>query len=68
MDPKLRSSAYLMQARNMVDGLQPKKSAIDVISDYLRTIWEYTLSCIAKERSETVVDGLHFHVVLNPAL
>ncbi|KAG5764662.1 hypothetical protein H9Q72_007267 [Fusarium xylarioides] len=44
------------------------KTAIDLISDYLRMIWNYTLETINKDRG-SVVEALQFHVVITvPAI
>jgi hypothetical protein len=67
MDPRLQRSEYILRARNMLEGL--KKSATEVISDYLRLIWSHALACITKARGAAVVQGMQFHVVLTiPAI
>ena len=48
---------------------ESEKTAIDLIADYLRALWEHILATILKARSKSVVEGLTFHVVITvPAI
>ena len=60
LSPELRSSEFLLRARKMMR--ENDKTAIDLISDYLRMIWNHTLETINKDRG-SVVEALQFHVV-----
>ncbi|KAI0440363.1 hypothetical protein F4803DRAFT_527786 [Xylaria telfairii] len=67
LDPSLRSSEFILKARQFMrlEG----KTAVDMISDYLRALWGHTLQTIAKARGEAVLDALRFHIVLTvPAI
>ncbi|KAM6516180.1 hypothetical protein FALCPG4_014371 [Fusarium falciforme] len=45
------------------------KTAIDLIADYLRAIWNHTLEVIAKDRGDSVLEAYQFHVVITvPAI
>ncbi|KAK4206490.1 hypothetical protein QBC37DRAFT_381046 [Rhypophila decipiens] len=67
MEPRLQRSEYVLRARSMIEGLG--KTPVDVVSDYLKAIWEHALMCITKARGAAVVQGLQFHVVLTiPAI
>ncbi|KAF9777765.1 hypothetical protein IL306_004333 [Fusarium sp. DS 682] len=66
LSPELRSSEFLLRARKMMR--ENDKTAIDLISDYLRMIWNHTLETITKDRG-SVVEALQFHVVITvPAI
>lgn len=66
LSPELRSSEFLLRARKMMR--ENDKTAIDLISDYLRMIWSHTLETITKDRG-SVVEALQFHVVITvPAI
>ncbi|KAJ2992967.1 hypothetical protein NUW58_g1990 [Xylaria curta] len=67
LDPTLRSSEFILRARQFmrVEG----KTAVDLITDYLRVLWAHTLETIAKARGQSVLDALRFHVVITvPAI
>ncbi|KAI0543985.1 hypothetical protein F4679DRAFT_566597 [Xylaria curta] len=67
LDPALRSSEFILKARQFmrVEG----KSAVDLVTDYLRMLWAHTLQTIAKARGQAVLDALRFHVVVTvPAI
>ncbi|KAK9412835.1 putative Actin-like ATPase domain-containing protein [Seiridium unicorne] len=67
LDPSLRSSEFLLRARQFlrVEG----KTAIDLITDYLRALWGHVLQTIVKARGQAVIDALRFHVVVTvPAI
>ncbi|KAK0728618.1 hypothetical protein B0T26DRAFT_768300 [Lasiosphaeria miniovina] len=63
----LKSSELLLRARRMLR--ENGKTAIDLISDYLRLLWQHILESIHKVYGEPVVDAMPFHVVLTvPAI
>jgi hypothetical protein len=65
--PELRSSEFILRARKMMR--ENGKSALDLISDYLRLLWAHTLETIEKDRGETALEALQFHVVITvPAI
>ncbi|KAF4982165.1 hypothetical protein FZEAL_2142 [Fusarium zealandicum] len=67
LSPELRSSEFLLRARKMMR--ENGKTAIDLISDYLRLLWAHTLEIITKDRGETVLEALQLHVVITvPAI
>lgn len=67
LDPTLRSSEFILKARQFMRN--EGKTAVDMISDYLRALWGHTLQTIAKARGEAVLDALRFHIVLTvPAI
>jgi len=48
---------------------ETKKSATDVIADYLGGLWKHILATIQRARSKSVIDALAFHVVITvPAI
>ncbi|KAF4338994.1 actin-like ATPase domain protein [Fusarium beomiforme] len=63
---ELRSSEFLLRARKMMR--ENDKTAIHLISDYLRMIWNHALETITKDRG-SVVEALQFHVAITvPAI
>ena len=67
LDDELRQSEFLLRGRKMMR--ETGKQATDLIADYLRLFWGHVLECIARERSESVVNALRFHVVITvPAI
>lgn len=61
LSPELRFSEFLLRARKMMR--ENDKTAIDLISDYLRMIWNHALETINKNCG-SVVEALQFHVVI----
>lgn len=59
---ELRSSEFILRGRKMLR--ETNKSATDLVADYLRELWKYTIEHINKARGESVVDALAFHVVI----
>jgi hypothetical protein len=48
---------------------QAGKTAVEVVADYLRLLWDHTITSMKRERGSRVVDGLPFKVVLSvPAI
>ncbi|KAH9212086.1 hypothetical protein DL95DRAFT_464318 [Leptodontidium sp. 2 PMI_412] len=67
LDEELRSSEFMLRGRKMLR--ENGKTAVDLIADYLRALWEHVLDTIQKARGESVVDALPFHVVITvPAI
>ncbi|KAF0637248.1 hypothetical protein FPSE5266_20301, partial [Fusarium pseudograminearum] len=63
---ELKSSEFILRARKMMR--ENDKTAIQVISDYLRMIWKHTLQTIMRDRG-SAVEALQFHVVITvPAI
>lgn len=63
----VRNSEHLKRTRQMLKSLG--KSAVDVVADYLRALWEHTIKIIQRERGEGGVAGLPFKVALTvPAI
>lgn len=45
------------------------RTVVDLISDYLRLLWEHIMSMIERARGETVIEALAIHVVITvPAI
>ncbi|KAH8203365.1 hypothetical protein TruAng_002460 [Truncatella angustata] len=67
LDPELREFSFLAKARNMLK--ESEKTAVDLVSDYLRLLWEHIMSTIEKARGESVIEALAFHVIITvPAI
>lgn len=67
LSPELRASEFILRARKMLR--QIKKTASDLISDYLRSLWKHVLETITRDRGETVLEALQFVVVITvPAI
>ncbi|KAI0139600.1 actin-like ATPase domain-containing protein [Hypoxylon sp. NC0597] len=65
--PELRRAEYLLRAQKVLR--EYNKTAVDLIADYLKCLWEHILYTINKARGKFVVDGLAFHVVITvPAI
>jgi len=48
---------------------QSGKTAVDLVSDYLRQLWEHIMLTIEKARGEMVIEALPIHVVITvPAI
>lgn len=64
---ELRESEFLLRSRKTLR--ETKKTATDVIADYLRALWLHILDTIHKARGKSVVEALTFHVVITvPAI
>jgi hypothetical protein len=67
LDEDMRSNEFILRGRRLLR--ENDKSAIDLVTDYLRALWAYVLKSIKKARGEAVVDALTFHVVITvPAI
>lgn len=67
LDDKLKASEFLIRGRKMLK--ESKKTATDLIADYLGALWRHTLDTIHKARRESVIEALRFHVVITvPAI
>jgi hypothetical protein len=65
--PELRESEFVIRARDMME--KSGRTAVDLIADYLRLVWEHIISTIEKARGETVVEALSIRVVITvPAI
>ncbi|KAL2815593.1 hypothetical protein BDW59DRAFT_166740 [Aspergillus cavernicola] len=60
--PELRKSDFVLRGRKMLGELN--KTAVDVIADYLRALWQHIMATIHKVRSKSVITALTFHVVI----
>ncbi|KAH6859112.1 hypothetical protein BKA58DRAFT_473205 [Alternaria rosae] len=64
---ELRSSEFVLRGRKMLK--ENNKMATELIADYLRALYTYSLQQIVKSRGVSVVDALRFHVVITiPAI
>ncbi|KAI0865570.1 hypothetical protein F4860DRAFT_256850 [Xylaria cubensis] len=67
IDMDIQGSSFLGQTRNMMN--KSGKTAVDLVSDYMRLLWEHIMSMIERARGDSVVDGLPIHVVITvPAI
>lgn len=67
LTPEMRRSGILLRTRKMLEEM--KKTATDVIADYLKGMWRHILGTIERARSKSVIGALTFHVVLTvPAI
>ncbi|OTB06206.1 hypothetical protein M426DRAFT_55720 [Hypoxylon sp. CI-4A] len=67
LTPELRSSDYILRGRQKLQ--ETRKSAVDLVADYLRGFWKHVLDEISKARGVNVIDALRFHVVITlPAI
>ncbi|KAI1771010.1 actin-like ATPase domain-containing protein [Hypoxylon cercidicola] len=65
--PELRASEYILRGRNMLR--ETKKTAVDLVADYLRCFWRHVMYEINKARGPSVIDALRLHVVITlPAI
>ncbi|KAF5866505.1 hypothetical protein ETB97_011390 [Aspergillus alliaceus] len=67
MEKETRSSDFVILGRNMLR--ETGRSAVELISEYLRLLWAHTIQSISKSRGEELVEVLRFHVVITvPAI
>ncbi|KAI1422316.1 hypothetical protein F5Y12DRAFT_786866 [Xylaria sp. FL1777] len=67
LDPELRDSAFVVRARHLM--ATSGRTAVDLIADYLRSLWKHTMSTIEKARGVSVVEALPIHIVVTvPAI
>lgn len=65
--PELKDSEFLLRARKALG--ESKKTATDLIADYLGALWRHILDTIHKARGSSVLEALTFHVVITvPAI
>ncbi|KAF2965471.1 hypothetical protein GQX73_g8077 [Xylaria multiplex] len=63
----LQDSAHLNDARKSLQKLQ--KSAVQLVGEYLKNLWDYSMEQICNEKGANLVDRMRFHVVLSvPAI
>lgn len=67
MTEEQRQSEPLLRARKLMR--ETGKSAMDLVADYLRPLWQHTMETIHRFRSKSVISALTFHVVITvPAI
>ncbi|KAI0799127.1 hypothetical protein GGR55DRAFT_684312 [Xylaria sp. FL0064] len=67
LSPELHQSSYVTRAQALMREFG--KTPVDLISDYLRALWEHTMSTIERARGDSVVEALPIHVVITiPAI
>ncbi|TLD18625.1 hypothetical protein PspLS_10332 [Pyricularia sp. CBS 133598] len=63
----LGASPHLDQCRAFLQ--RTRKSAVDVVADYLRMLWRHTMQTIVRARGKTVVDAMVIQAVITvPAI
>ncbi|KAJ2981907.1 hypothetical protein NUW58_g6569 [Xylaria curta] len=63
----LRHSSHIQAARTMAVNLG--KTAVELVGDYLKVLWEHVITEIKDEKGASLVDGTKFHVILSvPAI
>lgn len=64
---ELRHDKFVVQAKALIDS--SGKTPQGLITDYLRLLWDHTISTIERAHGETVVEALVFHLVITvPAI
>ena len=64
---KLKDSQHLKKARHQLRSLG--KNATEVVTDYLRELWNHTIAAIKKVKGSSLVDGTPIEVILTiPAI
>ncbi|KAL4807449.1 hypothetical protein BDV18DRAFT_167977 [Aspergillus unguis] len=67
LSEETRSSEFVLRGRKMLK--ETGKTAIGLIADYLRLLWNHIIETVEKSRGESVIDALRFHVVITvPAI
>ncbi|KAL4864901.1 hypothetical protein BDV12DRAFT_200620 [Aspergillus spectabilis] len=67
LSEETRSSEFILRGRKMLK--ETGKTAVGLISDYLRLLWDHIIETVKKSRGEYVIDALRFHVVITvPAI
>jgi molecular chaperone DnaK (HSP70) len=67
VEADVKSSEPLLRARKMLK--ENGKSAVDLIADYLRQLWQHVVQSIETSRGEIIVRALRFHIVITvPAI
>ncbi|TRX88275.1 hypothetical protein FHL15_010842 [Xylaria flabelliformis] len=63
----LQDSSHIQRAREMMEEMG--MTAIELVGDYLKLLWEHVISVIKAEQGRRLVLGTRFHVVLSiPAI
>ncbi|KAI0858320.1 actin-like ATPase domain-containing protein [Xylaria cubensis] len=63
----LQDSSHIQAARNMMEKLG--KTAVELVGDYLKVLWEHVISEIQDEKGTSLIRGTRYHVVLSvPAI
>jgi len=67
LKPEFDNSKYIKEARETLKSLG--KSAVDVVADYLKAIWQHTLKEMTRNDGPGAVEGQPFRVVITlPAI
>ncbi|KAL3474035.1 hypothetical protein BJX99DRAFT_232290 [Aspergillus californicus] len=67
LSEETRSSEFILRGRKMLK--ETGKTAVGLIADYLRLLWDHILETVKKSRGEYVIDALRFHIVITvPAI
>src|SRR5205809_4391860 len=67
LKPDVHDSKYIKEAREVLKSLG--KSAVEVVADYLRAIWQHTLKEMIRNDGPGAVEGQPFRVVITvPAI
>lgn len=63
----VKTSEPILRAKKMLR--EEEKSAVDLIADYLRLLWQHVVQSIETSRTKLIVDELRFHIVITvPAI
>ncbi|KAI1749158.1 hypothetical protein F4782DRAFT_533771 [Xylaria castorea] len=63
----LQYSSHIQTARDMME--KAGKTAVELVGDYLKVLWEHIISEIKDEKGASLVGGTRYHVVLSvPAI
>ncbi|GAW13738.1 hypothetical protein ANO14919_031270 [Xylariales sp. No.14919] len=63
----LHGSSHLQDAKRLLRKLN--KTTIQLVSEYLKILWDYSLEQIRNAKGESLIDNMPFHVVLSvPAI
>ncbi|KAF2967326.1 hypothetical protein GQX73_g6252 [Xylaria multiplex] len=67
LDPDLKSSEFIHKARKFL--AEEGKTAVDLVADYLRALWDHALETIKRAIGEALLKALRFNVVITvPAI
>ncbi|KUI73911.1 hypothetical protein VM1G_09601 [Cytospora mali] len=67
LEEDVRNSEWLVRGRRMMK--ENGKTAVDLVADYLRALWQHVIGTITRARGSSAVESLSFHVVITvPAI
>jgi hypothetical protein len=67
LDPDIQSYSVLTRMRSMLE--ESGRTAVELVTAYLRLLWSHTMSTIERARGEVVLEALVIHVVITvPAI